>query len=74
MPVPSSLLSCKVSPRQRRVTVQQRHLMFLDIPCPHEAVWAQLNDEQRAAAVEVLARLIVQTALPDDTIEENSDD
>jgi hypothetical protein len=48
--------------------------MFLDIPCPHEAVWAQLNDEQRAAAVEVLARLIVQTALPDDKIEENTDD
>lgn len=54
--------------------MQQRHLMFLDIPCPHEAVWAQLNDEQREAAVEVLARLIAQTALPDDKIEENTDD
>jgi hypothetical protein len=48
--------------------------MFLDIPCPHEAVWAQLNDEQRAATIEVLARLIAQTALPDDKIEENIDD
>ena len=74
MPVPSSMLSCNVSPPHRRVTVQRRHLMFLDIPCPHETVWAQLNDEQREAAVEVLARLIAQTALPDDKIEENTDD
>jgi hypothetical protein len=54
--------------------VQQRHLAFLDIPCPHEAVWAQLSDEQREAAVDVLARLIVQTALPDNRIEENIDE
>ena len=54
--------------------MQQRHLMFLDIPCPHEAVWEQLDNEQRAAAVEVLARLIAQTALPDDKIEENIND
>jgi hypothetical protein len=74
MQVPSSMLSCNVAPLQRRVTVQQQHLMFLDIPCPHEAVWAQLNDEQRAATIEVLARLIAQTALPDEKIEENTDD
>ena len=74
MHVTSSMLSCNVSPPQRRVTVQQRHLMFLDIPCPHEAVWEQLDNEQRAAAVEVLARLIAQTALPDDKIEENIND
>jgi hypothetical protein len=54
--------------------VQQRHLMFLDIPHPHEAVWAQLNDEQRAAVVDVLARMIVQTTLPDNRIEENIDE
>ena len=30
--------------------MQQRLLMFLDIPCPHEAVWTQLNDEQRQYA------------------------
>jgi hypothetical protein len=54
--------------------VQQRPLMFLDIPCPHEAVWAQLNDEQRAAVVEVLARLMAQTALPEAPLEDNEDD
>lgn len=54
--------------------MQQRHLMFLDIPHPHEAAWAQLDDAQRAAAVDVLARLITQTALPDDKTEEHTDD
>ncbi len=63
-----------VSPPQRRVTVQQRLLMFLDIPCPHEAVWTQLNDEQRAAVVDVLARLMAQTALPETPLEDNEDD
>ena len=54
--------------------MQQRHLMFLDIPCPHEAVWTQLNDEQRRAVVDVLARLMAQTAMSQVTREENSDD
>ena len=54
--------------------MQQRPLMFFDIPCPHEAVWTQLNDEQRLAVVDVLARLMVQTAMPRITKEENSDD
>ena len=54
--------------------MQQRHLVFPDIPCPHEAVWAQLDNEQRAAVIDVLARLIAQTATPDDPHEESSDD
>lgn len=54
--------------------MQQRHLMFLDIPCPHEAVWMQLDEEQRMAVVEVLARLIVQTAIPQAQSEGNNDD
>jgi hypothetical protein len=68
------MLYGNVSSPQRRVTVQQQHLMFPDIPCPHEAVWAQLDKAQRVAVVEVLARLIAQTALPDDKTEENIDD
>ena len=54
--------------------MQQRHLMFLDMPSPHEAVWAQLNDEQRRNVIEVLSRLIAQTALPENQPEENNDD
>ncbi len=54
--------------------MQQRHLMFLDIPCPHEAVWTQLNDEQRLAVVDVLARLIAQTATPQAPRQEKDDD
>ena len=54
--------------------MQQRPLMFLDIPCPHEAVWAQLNDEQRAAVVDVLAQLMAQAARPETGMEENEDD
>ncbi|MGD8914396.1 MAG: hypothetical protein PVJ68_16900 [Candidatus Thiodiazotropha sp.] len=53
--------------------MQQQHLMFPDIPCPHEAVWVQLDNAQRGAVIEMLARLIVQTALPDDKTEENID-
>lgn len=74
MPLPSSMLCCNVSLPQRRVTVKQQHLMFPDIPCPHETVWAQLDKEQRVTVVEVLARLIAQTELPDDKTEENIDD
>jgi hypothetical protein len=48
--------------------------MFLDIPCPHEAVWTQLTDEQRDAVVEALARLIIQTAMPQTPMAESSDD
>ena len=54
--------------------MQQRHLMFLDIPCPHEAVWTQLNDEQRDTVVEALTRLIALTAIPQTPVEESSDD
>ena len=54
--------------------MQQQHLVFPDIPCPHEAVWAQLDNAQRVAVIEVLARLIAQTALPDNKTEENIDD
>jgi hypothetical protein len=48
--------------------------MFLDIPCPHEALWTHLSDAQRLAVVDVLARLIAQTAMPPAAKEENSDD
>jgi hypothetical protein len=68
------MLSCTVSPLQRSLFVQQQHLIFPDIPCPHENLWAQLNSTQREAVIEVLARLITQTAHPDTRREENIDD
>jgi hypothetical protein len=62
-------------PRGRRsTTVQQQHLMFLDIPCPHEAVWTQLSDAQRNAVIETLARLIAHTVMAQTPMEENADD
>jgi hypothetical protein len=54
--------------------VQQRPLMFLDLPCPHEALWTHLSDAQRLDVVDVLARLIAQSAMPLAAQEEKSDD
>jgi Mg-chelatase subunit ChlI len=74
MPATSSMLFSNVSSPQRRVIVQQQHLMFPDIPSPHDAVWAQLDNEQRAAIVEVLARLLVQMKLPHEALKEITND
>ena len=68
------MLFDNVSPPLRRVTVQQQHLIFLDIPSPHEAVWTQLDNQQRAAAIDLLARLMTQIDLPDVSMEENHDE
>ena len=38
----------------------QLDLRFVDIPLAEAAVWNQLDDEQRAVAIETLARVIVQ--------------
>ena len=54
--------------------MQQRHLALLDIPWPHEKVWAQLDNEQRQAVIEVLARLMVQTIVPKANGEENDNE
>ncbi len=53
--------------------MKQQDLIFPDIPCPHENLWTQLNNEQRKAAIEVLARLIAQTLHPETNEEENTD-
>jgi hypothetical protein len=41
----------------------QLHLNFPQLPLPHEAVWAQLSDADRAAALQALAELIAKAAL-----------
>ncbi len=40
----------------------QLHLNFPQLPLPHEEVWAQLNDADRAAALQALAQLITKAA------------
>ena len=38
----------------------QRNLNFVDLPIPEVQVWETSENEQRAVAIEVLARLIAQ--------------
>jgi hypothetical protein len=52
----------------------QLDLAFLDIPNPGQTVWAQLDEEQRIAALDILARLIAQTAQSTLSVEGNNDD
>jgi hypothetical protein len=42
----------------------QRNLNFLDLPIPEAQVWETLKNEQRAVAIEVLARMIAQATDP----------
>ena len=50
----------------------QQHLPFPETPCPHEAVWAQLNDEQQQLVIAVLARLIAATQTTIEQTEEST--
>lgn len=52
----------------------QLNLTFLEIPNPSAMVWETLSEEQRAAVLEVLARLIAQTAQPNLSKEGDNDD
>jgi len=38
-------------------------LPFLDVPVPEASVWDALEDDQRAVVIDVLARLLVKTAV-----------
>ncbi len=49
----------------------QQHLPFPETPCPHEAVWAQLDDEQQQLVIAVLARLIAATQTTNEQTEES---
>jgi hypothetical protein len=51
----------------------QRNLNFLDIPIPESQVWETLENEQRAVAIEVLARLIAKANDPSSTQERDHD-
>ena len=52
----------------------QLNLAFLEIPSPSAIVWEALDEEQRLATLEVLARLIAQAAHNDPSAEDNHDD
>ncbi len=52
----------------------QLNLAFLDIPNPSATVWEQLDEEQRIAALDVLARLVAQAAQNEPSAEGNDDD
>ncbi|MGB5641405.1 MAG: hypothetical protein WBM63_20040 [Sedimenticolaceae bacterium] len=49
----------------------QLNLNFPQLPLPHEEVWAQLSDADRAAALQALAQLITKAALD---VEQEADD
>jgi hypothetical protein len=57
----------------RRTTIVQRNLNFLDLPIPEAQVWETLKNEQRAVAIEVLARLIAQATDPSPKQERDHD-
>ncbi len=59
--VASSTLFSLVSRHPRRDTVQL-NLAFLEIPNPSAIVLESLDEAQRAATLEVLARLVAQAA------------
>ncbi len=52
----------------------QLNLAFLELPSPSAIVWEALDEEQRVAALHVLARLIAQAAQNDPGAEENDND
>lgn len=52
----------------------QLNLAFLEIPSPSAIVWETLDEAQRAAALDVLAKLIAQTAQLELSVEGNDDE
>ncbi len=52
----------------------QLNLAFLELPSPSASVWEAFDEEQRVAALHVLARLIAQAAQNDPDAEENGND
>lgn len=51
----------------------QLYLNFPQIPLPLEGIWEQLNEDDRAAALEALAQLIAKAAPAEADKEETHD-
>lgn len=52
----------------------QLKLTFVEIPNPSADVWATLEEEQRVAALERLAKLIANAAQPEPSAEDADDE
>lgn len=50
------------------------NLAFLETPNPGEDLWQSLGQDQRVAALDVLARLVAQAARTEPTAEDNDDE
>ena len=49
-------------PRRVPVPLPQPYLDFLDLPVPEACVWGQLTDQEKTAAIAVMARLMTKAA------------
>ena len=52
----------------------QLNLAFLEVPNPSTSPWRALDEAERLAALETLARLIAQAAAPEARAEDDDDD
>lgn len=52
----------------------QRILNFADVPIPEKHVWEELEDEDKAATIEVLGRLLAKATVTKQAQQECTDD
>jgi len=60
----------QIPPQQRRASLQ-RNLILFDLLLREICVWEKLENEPKALAIEILARLIARAAVDNHTQEKN---